>query len=155
MKPEDLQKYVINPTLRYIGLNSKDAGSIVLGVAAAESKFEKLQQFNGGPAMGLWQMEPRTHDDIYDSVFPDHLILSKNVQSLLSESFPALDQLHWNLAYACAMCRVQLWRFPEALPRYDDISGQAHYWKKYYNTEDGSGTIEHYIESYYRLIIQR
>ena len=42
-------------------------------------------------------------------------------------------------------CRLSYKRIPELIP--SDLFGRAKYWKEYYNTESGKGTIEHYIES--------
>lgn len=47
------------------------------------------------------------------------------------------------LSFIC--CRLSLKRIPEAIP--DDLIGRAHYWKEYYNTTAGDGTVEHYLES--------
>jgi hypothetical protein len=47
-----------------------------------------------------------------------------------------------NLYYAAALCRVHYRRVREALPNEDDAEGMARYWKKYYNTVAGAGTVE-------------
>ncbi len=38
---------------------------LLLGTAAAESAFVHRFQLGGGPARGLWQMEPKTASDIF------------------------------------------------------------------------------------------
>mgnify|MGYP000064794512 CR=1 FL=1 len=42
-------------------------------------------------------------------------------------------------------CRLSYKRIPAAIP--SDLFGRAQYWKEYYNTNAGSGTVEHYRES--------
>jgi hypothetical protein len=37
---------------------------------------------------------------------------------------------------------------PEALPKEDDIKALASYWKKYYNTIHGKGTVSGAISNY-------
>ena len=41
---------------------------------------------------------------------------------------------------------------PEKLPNSYDIEGLAKYWKKYYNTEGGKGTVEKFIEKYEKYV---
>jgi hypothetical protein len=43
------------------------------------------------------------------------------------------------------MCRVHYYRVPAALPPAGDLAEQAAYWKRYYNTELGRGTVEHFL----------
>ncbi len=40
--------------------------------------------------------------------------------------------------------RLHYFRFPEAIPA--ALEEQARYWKKYYNTESGSGTVQRYVD---------
>lgn len=47
------------------------------------------------------------------------------------------------LSFIC--CRLSYKRIPAAIP--GDLLGRAQYWKEYYNTAAGSGTVEHYRES--------
>ena len=61
-----------------------------------------------------------------------------------------VDQLKGNLYYAVAMCRIHYYRVSEALP--NDLEGMARYWKKYYNTELGKGTVEEFIHNYEQAV---
>ena len=56
---------VIAPALEKIGLWSRAAEELVLGTAIIESGLTYLKQHGDGPALGLWQVEPATHDDLY------------------------------------------------------------------------------------------
>ncbi len=42
-------------------------------------------------------------------------------------------------------CRLSYKRIPAAIP--GDLLGRAKYWKEYYNTQAGKGTIKHYLHS--------
>ena len=44
--------------------------------------------------------------------------------------------------FACYMGAITVNRAPAALPEYNDIKGMAKYWKTYYNTSQGAGSIE-------------
>jgi hypothetical protein len=46
------------------------------------------------------------------------------------------------------MARIHYMRVPAALPKAGDVSGQANYWKQYYNTPLGKGKPQEYIEKW-------
>ena len=56
---------VIRPALTKINLWSRSAEELVLGTAIVESGLTYLKQRGEGPALGLWQIEPATHEDLY------------------------------------------------------------------------------------------
>lgn len=145
----DLQQFhdfVAYPTLEFLGLNSKAARRLLLGTIAHESLGTSLDQILGpsdrtlGPAIGLYQIEPATHDDLYENYLAFHQNLKEKVMSLRARQPDPHVQLATNLAYATAIARLIYWRQPEALPAEDDIEGLANYWKTYYNTPAGAGT---------------
>jgi len=47
-----------------------------------------------------------------------------------------------NITAQIVFCRLHYWRVPKKLPK--TIDEQALYWKRYYNTEKGAGTIKHF-----------
>jgi hypothetical protein len=51
---------------------------------------------------------------------------------------------------AVLFARLHYIKFPEAVPR--TVSGQAEYWKRYYNTVLGKGTPEKYLKHWRELI---
>ena len=54
---------VICPALEKLSLWSPSAEELVLGTAIVESGLTYLKQHGDGPALGLWQVEPATHDE--------------------------------------------------------------------------------------------
>lgn len=157
LDPKQLRDFVIYPVLDTLALHKNDderesAMQLLLGTAMQESKLTYLHQLGGGPALGLWQMEPATKDDIlrwikWEETNPAHSHLHETISELIG-SLPLVDDLVGNLYYACAMCRVHYYRVPEKLPRAYDFVGHAEYWKKYYNTPLGAGTISQYLENW-------
>lgn len=141
----DIVQQVIAPTLIDMNQYSEEAAFLLLGTALVESRFAALTQYGDGPARGFWQMEPATHDDIWDNYLAYR---SETTRNVLETSFlmhrPPADAMCWNLRYACAMARVHYLRIPYPVPT--DIRGQAQYWKDHYNTRLGAGTVGHYIE---------
>ena len=143
MTPDQLGQHVIEPVLQHMHMYSKEAYNLLMGTALHESDgLKRITQYVG-PALSYWQMEPATLWDLqgsYLSFRPGKMALLNNYR------IPALtdeDNLKGNMFYACAAARLQYLRQPEAIPL--DIGGQAHYWKKYWNTEHGKGTVDEYL----------
>lgn len=137
----DLKYQVVEPALSVIGLNTLAALNLVVGTAVAESSASFLVQSGGGPALGLWQMEPATEQDIWDNFFFYNPTMANQVQSMMAPG-ATTPQLVWNLLYGASMCRVKFWRSPTLLPAYNDASGMANFWKSAYNTSLGIGSVD-------------
>lgn len=143
LDPDQLRELVIRPTLKHLDLWSLASENLVLGTAIVESKLKAIKQYGTGPALGLWQMEPFTHNDIWRT----HLIgrpLGDKVRSFVPVSFgvPSPSHLMTSLQYGAAMCRIHYLRVRAPLPAPNDALGMAKYWKDYYNTRLGKGTVE-------------
>lgn len=146
-----LRRYVVRPALKFIGLHAPNSENLVVGTALVESGGRFLRQVGGGPALGMWQMEPVTHRDIWDNWLRYQPELSEKIQGLqTARADDFQEELIGNLFYAAAMCRVFYRRLPDALPAEDDYSGMAALWKKRYNTYLGAGTVEKAIP-YFRV----
>ena len=107
---------------------------LLMGTAAQESGFGTyVRQLGGGPALGIYQMEPATHGDLwanfiqYRGRIHEHLIAGLNY----SED---PQRLIYDLRYATIMTRLHYYRVPQALPAADDTEGLANYWKNFYNS---------------------
>lgn len=148
MDPIHLRKRVIRPGLEAIGLYSPAAEELVLGTAGVESQCGTfLEQLGGGPALGIFQMERITFEDMKRWAGEAGLLERLNAISVTKGGF---EELAWNLLLAAAYCRVKYRTIREALPAAGDIPGQAAYWKKYYNTRLGSGKVEDYVRCWNR-----
>lgn len=143
---EQFREFIVTPALEQIGLYSKAAETLVTRTALVESGLRYVRQLGGGPALGFFQMEPRTHDDIWQSYLRYKTDLAGRLRTLTVEGLDLHSQLVGNHYYAAAMCRVHYLRVPSALPAADDLEGQAKYWKDHYNTRLGKGTIEGFIK---------
>jgi len=152
--PKQLKQYIIEPVLRELGLDSKAATQLLMLTAAQESSMGKHIHQVGGPALGIFQMEPATHDDIWENFLkykPDLWAKAK----ALSGSYPVVppaSNMIWNLNYAAVMCRIHYYRVSQALPDFDDIEGMATYWKQHYNTIKGKGHIREAVDNYHRYV---
>ena len=54
--------------------------------------------------------------------------------------------------YAAAVCRVLYFRAPDPLPDAGDLDGLAKYWKRFFNTRDGAGTVAEFVSDYRRYV---
>jgi hypothetical protein len=149
---DQLRSTVIAPTLRRLGLWSEAAENLLLGTACVESDLEHRTQIGGGPALGLFQMEPRTHDDIWSNYLAFRRQVANNVASFATRPTErAATDMENNDAYACAMARIHYLRVPGALPGANDVRAMAGYWKRHYNTPLGAGTEQKYLDAWARF----
>ncbi len=154
MDVKQLLELVIRPTLKKIDLHSEAAEQLVLGTIWQESRGKYIKQVGGGPALGLAQMEPATHDDIWRNYLAYKYTLANSIIRLAStECFdngvmPDVNELIGNLCYAVAMCRVHYLRVKAPLPKAGDEIGLAAYWKEHYNTYLGAGTVKEFVEHF-------
>ena len=148
IKAEHLRKYIIQPTLIKLGLYSRDAEELLIATAAHESHLGEYLHQEVGPALGIYQMEPSTYEDI----FRNYLYYRKSLLVQIINIATYAEDLMGNLYYATAMARVHYLRVPEKLPKYDDIEAMSFYWKIYYNTEAGRGTEKQFIDDYRRYV---
>lgn len=141
--PRQLRELIIVPTLAQLGLYSPAATSLVLGTAMHESHLIALRQQGGGPALGLWQMEPATHDDIWRNFLKyrtDVAVKIRHYFNVADDLMISADQMTGNLYYACAMARIQYRRVSAPLPD-NEPNALAAFWKEHYNTPLGAGTV--------------
>ncbi|GCE82204.1 hypothetical protein [Komagataeibacter diospyri] len=135
---------IVVPALNAIGLGGDAAVNLLTGTALVESGLTYVQQNGGGPALGLWQMEPATHDDIWATFLSDSRLnsLTRSLLSIRSNRPVGARQVVGNAPYACAMARLKYYRSPDPLPAANDAVGQAHTWKRIYNTSLGAGDVD-------------
>jgi len=133
-----------------------NAVHLLLGTAAVESAFGVyLRQKYFGPARGIYQMEPDTEKDIWINYLAHHDALERRVRAVTGLStMPVIGglQMSGNLVYQTCMARVHYLRVPEQLPPYSDIRAMGEYWKKYWNTHKGKGTVDGFVEAYEKYV---
>lgn len=136
---------IVMPTLKRIGLYSFAAEQMLMGTAAIESRFFLRRQYGNGPALGLFQMEPKTFLDLMGVLSrKEHSHLKEVVCSLAGTTRISANLLFKDDPFAAAMARVRYEVVPEPLPL--SVDGQAHYWKKYYNGNSKHGlSVQDYI----------
>lgn len=150
LDPTQVRDLIIRPTLSRLSLPSPAcAERLLMGTIAQESQFRYLHQLGGGPALGLFQMEPFTAQDLWDRFSVRFKLMDWVVPGIAPVS-----QLVWNLQFAAAMCRIHYWARPFTLPERIILSPDelAAIWKKHYNTEKGKGKPTEFIKNYQTFV---
>ena len=129
---------IIHEALEPLKLYSDRVLPLLLGTCAVESSFGRLRVQLGGPARGIYQMEPATFRWLSTKY-------GKRYPSVSEYSFA--DQ-QTDDHQATVMARLCYLAVPEQLPDACDLIGQAAYWKRHYNTYLGAGTVEKYMKAY-------
>lgn len=151
MDKEDL-RVLISDTLHGIGLCSEDAVNLLMGTCAQESAMGKYRrQLGGGPALGIFQMEPATFRDIVKNYLNYKQELRDKVLAVSGVDGFNPDDLVFNDRLAICMARVHYLRVSEKIP--SDLDGWARYWKKFYNTPLGKGTEYEFVCNYKRYCV--
>jgi hypothetical protein len=130
---------------------SDTAIELVYNTGLVESRYEYIKQIGQGPARSFWQVEPDTAVDNCKNFIANRPELVDAVSSILNIDSVHITNpdpdfwdwmLHTNSAAGILHCRIKYWRIQE--PLQSGVDGLAYYWKKYYNTEEGAGTEEHF-----------
>lgn len=148
-KANDYLSKIIEPVLCHLSdvPFTKNASQLLLATAIKESQNFKYRKQIGGPALSYFQIEPDTHNDVWDNYLKFRPKLAALITQLLSSpKADKLAELETNDNYAAAIARIVYKRSPAKLPPADDISAMANYWKQHYNTPLGKGTPKGFID---------
>jgi hypothetical protein len=153
MDAEQLKTLVIMPTLRDLVLYSDEAIQLLLFTCANESLGGSFLKQVSGPALGIYQMEPETYNDIWQN----YINFKSDLRLKFTHAFdiyrmPPEDRLIYDLRFATAMTRIHYDRIPEPLPKLNDLDGMWTYYKKYYNSTLGKADYHQTIANYQRFI---
>ncbi len=144
-------KDLIDRVLKKMDLHSPEASDLVYKTGKVESGYKYLRQIKG-PARGLFQCESWVAVDICKNYLAYRKSLMRKVADATKVKLsyfidPKEDDwsyiLETNIAAQIAMCRLHYRRIPKPLP--SSLEGQAKYWKKYYNSMAGRGTVEDFL----------
>ena len=100
---------IVRPILEKLDLWSGAAENLLVGTSLVESGLFYVRQLRGGPALGFFQMEPATHDDIWRNYLAYRGDLRDRVEQLFGwrgdvpNPVARAKQLVWNAGYAAVM----------------------------------------------------
>lgn len=120
---------------------SENVIRLLMMIAAHESRgFVCCKQLNGGPALGLFQMEPNTFD------FVMGYLKRKGNFPLVSRDDIA-ERMLIDFEFSVAVARVYLWTEPKQIPHQNHLMGLAQYASDYWN-RGGDGEPREYLNDY-------
>lgn len=122
------------------GLYSPAVVELMCMIVAHESMQGRYRRQVGGPALSLFQIEPPTHNDIWQNgpgikVRAKRFGIVQNVASLEADD-----------RYAIFVARHHLMRDPNPVPTTPE--DMARYCKSYWNTASGKATAEKYLKDW-------
>ena len=136
-------------------LCSEVSTNLILGTCAKESAFGTyLRQKGGGPALGIFQMEPDTERDIWvNYLYSGRAAKRKAIYEISGvRSYNNARAMEWNIAYGICMCRLHYRRIAEPFPMADDIESLGWYWDTHYNRNPLKGTVKQFMDTYRKYI---
>ena len=141
-------KDLVTRTLKEYDFYSKDALYLMLGTIAQESQSgtflrQKTKYFDlEMHAVGITQVEQLTFNYVLEKYGTKYHL-----------NWVKFEMLEWNLKLAIIFGRLKYLTIKAKLPSYKDINAMAKYWKKYYNSIDGIGKVEEFIDNYKTYVL--
>lgn len=133
------RELIIKSTLNDLMLYSEDAEELLIFTCAVESMGGTFLHQVNGPALGIYQMEPATYNDIWQNFIKKSGPLSLKLFSNFDVNhMPSEERMIYDLRFATAMARIHYLRVKEPLPNCKDVDAIWDYYKKYYNTSKGA-----------------
>ena len=127
------------------GINQK-AHLLILGTATTETGLGTIKDLTVGAGMGICQFDNCEPYFPFDDLkkrsikYRDKILAGLGIDISLVE----WEHLRYNTFLSLLFCRLHYLPLAETIP--ETVENRAKYWKKYYNTVNGKGTPEHYIE---------
>ena len=151
----DKQKFIpfhIKSTLKEQNIYTDGMYMLLLGTAATESDFGKLNKQDGGPALGIFQMEPNTANDIWNEYLAYNYVLRHKVKKTLWKNVDLKTQLRYNIKYQTMMAYVHYKRAEarKNIKIENSLSkwSASYYYKRYFNTYAGKGSTIRFFRKY-------
>ena len=154
----ELRHYVVRPALKHLGMWHPSAENLLLGTAARESALGFHLKLANHQALGIYQISPRMHRNIWDHFLASKPDLASKVRGLASQrEFLAHPhhELATNLVYASAIAWLVYHRCNINIKSVDknDTVALGKLWQKYFHNKN-AGTVQSFCDSYQHLIIE-
>ena len=152
MNKQQLVNLIVIPTLKMIpkGHTAESVLAVSMIIAHESKRGEYIKQIGSGPALGLIQMEPLTHNSTWrfgDSIWLNALKLGIITNHQYNtKQHPQATRLIYDIQYNVFMCRQRLFMKIGALPKnIDDLSC---YLKRCWNSAGGAADEMSYRDDY-------
>ena len=124
------------------GVNGK-ADLLIYEICGAETGFCTIEDKTLGAGNGAFQHDKIPFEDNQSRYKQNDIIKIIDSFSINMEHI-VWEDLKTDILIGAIATRLHFKPFKEEIPK--DIVGRARYWKRYYNTEAGAGTVKHYLE---------
>lgn len=133
-------KKIITDTTKEMDRFKPECVELLCMIAAHESGLGKHRKQINGPALSLFQIEPITHDSIWDNcdsikALAAKLGITRNLKSLETDD-----------RYAAFVARCYLLMDRNAVPK--SVCEMGQYAKSYWNSGVGKASPEAYVDAY-------
>lgn len=149
-----LREFIIKRALHDLSMYSPEAEELLVFTCAVETNGGSFIKQVNGPALGIYQMEPRTYNDIWQNyIMKKGSLILPMISNFNAGFMPDEYRLIYDLHFASGMCRLHYARVNEPIPSATDVNAIWNYYKKYYNTPKGAAQKDPSIkkfESYLR-----
>ena len=153
---KELRTLVIRPTLKHLNLWSPTAENLLLGTAAQESGLGEHLKMDNHRALGIYQITPRMHRNIWDNFLASQPDLASKVRGLASQheflQHPHAE-LATNLSYATAVALMVYLRRGKPLPSNskDNPERLGRCWHNNFHSKP-QGTVDEFVSHYNALV---
>lgn len=128
-----------------LGYGSNDNAHLLLSeTAQAETAYGDTLDKHLTSGYGIFQFDKVGFEDTRDRTSAARKELIKKTYDIDIDQVDILA-LQWSPLLSAIFARLFYLLRPGAIPT--DIIGRANYWKTYYNTELGAGTVSHYLQA--------
>ncbi len=151
---DELRLLVVRPTLKQLRAWSPGMEALLLGTAAQESELGFHLKLGRRHGMGIFQILPSTHRQIWDKYLINFPALASKVRGLASQrdflQHPHAE-LTTNLRYATAIAWLIYRAAGVEKVESEDLPRMAKLWKKHFH-HGPSAKLRDFVDSYCRLI---
>jgi len=152
--PDELRLLVVRPTLKQLRAWSPGMEALLLGTAAQESELGFHLKLGRRHGMGIFQIPPATHRQIWDQYLINFPALASKVRGLASQrdflQHPHTE-LATNLRYATAIAWLIYRAAGVENVDSDNLPKMAKVWKKYFH-HGPSARLRDFVDNYTRMI---
>ena len=151
---DELRQLVIRPTLKQLRAWSQGMENLLLGTAAQESQLGFHLKQGRRHGLGIYQIQPHTHREIWDEYLINHPTLASKVRGLASQR-DFLDHPHSELATNLRYATAIAWLIYRSAKVYKvdetDVTNMARLWRQYFH-HGPTATARDFQYSYAQLV---
>jgi hypothetical protein len=143
---------IVVPPLSALNIRSPHIVELLVFTCAVESAGGTYVKQVKGPALGIYQIEPKTFTDLWTN----YILRKPDIVNMLSLHFsinriPQPEEVIHDLRLA-TICTALYYQYKRAIPIDSNIDTLWNLYKKYYNTDLGAAEEVQSIKAYKKFI---